>query len=99
MHAYPYGQQNSQPLGNQIGQGVAGTLMGMGQGMTQNANQVANDAWQRRMYEQNQQSQNDFRNMWARNQGPIQTGMSGQTTQPQQGPVDDLSRVYSNAWI
>ena len=96
MGQYPYGTQQSQPLGSQVGQGVAGTLLGLGQGMTQNANQVAQQSWQNQMLQQQQQQNADFRKMMAQsvmNQGPIQTGMSGQTQQQPYGGYD-FSQTY-----
>jgi hypothetical protein len=95
MGQYPYGTQQSVPLASQVGQGAAGTLLGLGQGMQQNANQVAQQSWQNQMLQQQQQSNNDFRKMMAQsvmNQGPVQTGLSGQTQQQPGGY--DFSATY-----
>jgi hypothetical protein len=99
FNAYPYGQQNSVPLASQVGQGAAGTLMGLGQGMQQNASQVAQNAWQQQMFQQQQQANNQMRQLVAQsalNQGPIQTGLSGQTQGGQQQPYGgyDFSATY-----
>ncbi len=59
LNAYPTGSQTSQPLGNQVFQGLAGTLGGLGQGMAQNQNQQAQNQWQQSMLQaQNQQNAN-----------------------------------------
>ena len=95
MGQYPYGTQQSVPLASQVGQGAAGTLLGLGQGMTANANQAAQASWQNQMLAQQTQANNDFRKMMAQsvmNQGPVQTGLSGQTQQQPGGY--DFSATY-----
>jgi len=59
LNAYPTGSQTSQPLGNQVFQGLAGTLGGLGQGIASNQNAAADQAWRNSMLQaQNQQNAN-----------------------------------------
>jgi len=78
LNAYPSGQQVSQPLGNQVFQGLAGTLGGLGQGMAQNQNQQAQQQWQNQMLQsqqqQNQIMQRAMLNNWANGGGAPQSG-------------------------